>query len=100
MSPGASPGGSGVKNPPTNARDMGSTPESGLFPIEGNGNTLQLPGERCLAGYIQYMVSQRVRHSLMTKQLQCSQADFEQFLSQTCNESLLWGNLVPFSEKL
>ena len=44
MSPGASPGGSGVKNPPTNARDMGSVPESGIFPIEGNGNTLRYSG--------------------------------------------------------
>ena len=84
MSPGASPGGSGVKNPPTNARDMGSIPESGIFPIEGNGNTLRYS---CLGRGARG--SQRVRHSLMTKQLQCSQADFEQFLSQTCNESLL-----------
>ena len=91
MSPGASPGGSGVKNPPTNARDMGSIPESGIFPIEGNGNTLRYSclGRGALAGYIQSRGSQRIRHSLMTKQLQCSQADFEQFLSQTCSESLL-----------
>lgn len=41
MSPGASPGGSGVKNPPPNARGIGSIPESGIFPIEGNGNALQ-----------------------------------------------------------
>ena len=37
------PGGSVVKNPRTNAgdpRDMGSVPESGRFPRDGNGNAL------------------------------------------------------------
>ena len=29
-----------VKNPPTNAGDTGSTPGSGRFPGEGNGNPL------------------------------------------------------------
>ena len=35
------PGGSVVKNPPTNAGDMGLIPESGRSPGEGNGNSLQ-----------------------------------------------------------
>ena len=30
-----------VKNPPTNARDAGSIPESGKFPGVGNGTPLQ-----------------------------------------------------------
>ena len=43
------PGGSAVKNPPAVleitciARDVGSTPESGRSPGEGNGNPLQYP---------------------------------------------------------
>ena len=35
------PGGSVVKNPPANAEDAGSIPESGRSPGEGNGNPLQ-----------------------------------------------------------
>ena len=35
------PGTSVVKNLPANAGDMGSIPGSGMFPGEGNGNTLQ-----------------------------------------------------------
>jgi len=31
----------GVKNPPANARDVGSIPGSGRSPGEGNGNPLQ-----------------------------------------------------------
>ena len=34
-------GGSVVKNPPSNARDVGSIPGSGRSPGEGNGNPLQ-----------------------------------------------------------
>ena len=34
-------GGSVVKNPPVNARDVGSTPGSGRSPGEGNDNPLQ-----------------------------------------------------------
>ena len=34
------PGGSVVKNPPANARDVGSIPGSGKFPGEGNDNPL------------------------------------------------------------
>ena len=36
----AFPGGSVVKNPPANARDMGSIPRSGKYPVEGNGKPL------------------------------------------------------------
>ena len=35
------PGGSVVKNPPTNAGDMDLIPESGRSPGEGNGKPLQ-----------------------------------------------------------
>ena len=35
------PGGSVVKNPPTNAEDAGSIPGLGRSPGEGNGNPLQ-----------------------------------------------------------
>ena len=35
------PGGSGVKNPPANARDMGLIPRSGRSTGEGNGNPLK-----------------------------------------------------------
>ena len=35
------PGNSVVKNPPANARDMGSTPGLGRSPGEGNGSLLQ-----------------------------------------------------------
>ena len=34
-------GGSVVKNPPANAEDVGSIPESGRSPGRGNGNPLQ-----------------------------------------------------------
>ena len=36
-----SPGGSVVKNPPTNAGDLGSIPGSGRSPAEENGNPLR-----------------------------------------------------------
>ena len=35
------PGGSAVKNPPVNERDLDSIPESGRTPGEENGNPLQ-----------------------------------------------------------
>ena len=35
------PGGSVVKNPPANARDLGSIPGLGRSPGEGNGNPFQ-----------------------------------------------------------
>ena len=60
------PGGLVVKNPPANAEDMGSTPDSGRSPGEGNGNSLEYS---CLEnnieepGKLQSMRSQRVRHN-------------------------------------
>ena len=42
------PGGSAVKNPPANARDVGLIPGSGRSPGEENGNLLQNSG---LVGY-------------------------------------------------
>ena len=44
-------GGSVVKNLPANAGDTGSIPGLGSSRREGNGNPLQLPGQRRLAGY-------------------------------------------------
>ena len=35
------PGGSAVKNLPVNARDSGSIPGPGRYPLIGNGNPLQ-----------------------------------------------------------
>ena len=35
------PGGSAVKNPPASAGDVGSIPESGSSPGDGNGNPLR-----------------------------------------------------------
>ena len=53
-----------VKNLPANAGDMGSIPELGRSPGEGNGNPLQFS---CLEnpmepGRLQSMGSQRVGH--------------------------------------
>ena len=50
------PGGSVVENPPDNAGDAGSIPESGRSPGGGNGNPLQYsclenPKDRKPAGY-------------------------------------------------
>ena len=67
------PGGSVVKNLPADAGDVGSILGSGRSPGEGNGNPpqyscLQNPMDRGAWWTLQYMGSQRVRHSLMTKQ--------------------------------
>ena len=56
-----------VKNPPDNARDLGSIPGSGRFPGEGGGNPLPtpvfLPGEWTEEpGGLQSMGSQKVRY--------------------------------------
>jgi len=58
-----------VKNPPANARDMGSIPEMRRSPAVGNGNPLQYSClensmDRGATGGLQLMVSQRVRHEL------------------------------------
>ena len=70
----AFPGGSVVKNPPADAGDAGSIPGSERSPREGNGNPLQYSRWRIPwteePGGLQSMGSQRVRHSLATKQKQ------------------------------
>ena len=66
-------GGSLLKNPPANAGDASSTPESGRSPTEGNGNPLQYSWpekflrERSLVCYSSWGLK-RVRHDLVTKQ--------------------------------
>ena len=61
-----------VKNPPANAGDPDSIPESGRSPGEGNGNSLQYSclenpmGWRSLVGYSP-QGRKRVRHDLATK---------------------------------
>ena len=65
------PGGSVVKNMPSNARDAGSVPELGKCPGEGNGNPLQYSclGNPMDRGAWQVTVHgvTRVRHDLATK---------------------------------
>ena len=68
------PGGSVVKNLSANASDVGSIPQLGIFPREGNGNPLQYS---CLEhsmdrepGGLQSMRSQKSLHNLATKQQQ------------------------------
>ena len=68
------PGGSVVKNPPSNAGDAGLIPGSGRFPGEGNGNPSQYscpenPMNRGAWRAAAYGVS-RVAHNLPTKQEQ------------------------------
>ena len=69
-----------VKNQPANAgdaTDTSSVPGSGRSPGEGNGNPSSIPAwktpwtEEC--GGLHSMWSQRVRHSLATKQQRCIQ---------------------------
>ena len=64
------PGGTVVKNPPTNARDMrdvGSTPGSGIYPKEGHGTHSSILAWRIPwteePGGLPSMGSQRVRHN-------------------------------------
>ena len=68
------PDGSEVKNPAANAGDLGSIPETGRSPGEGNGNSLQyscwkIPWTEEARG-LQSMGSQRVGHNLVAKQQQ------------------------------
>ena len=61
------PDGSEVKNPAANAGDLGSIPETGRSPGEGNGNSLQyscwkIPWTEEPGG-LQSMGSQRVGHN-------------------------------------
>ena len=66
------PGGSAVKNPPTNAGDLCLIPGLGRSPGEGNGNPLQYSclensvDRRNLAGYSPWGHN-RVQHNLVTK---------------------------------
>ena len=65
------PGGSGVKNPPANAGDASSIPESGRAPGGRNGNPLQYsflekPMDRGVLQPTLHGVT-RVRHNLATK---------------------------------
>ena len=62
-----------VKNPPANAEDMGLISESGRYPGEGNGDSLQhsrlgssMDRERSLAGYSPWR-PKRVRGDLAPK---------------------------------
>ena len=63
-------GGSGAKNPPANARDVGSIPESGRSPGEGNDNPLQYSCLENLRRLVGYSLSghKRIGHNLVTKQ--------------------------------
>ena len=62
-----------VKNPPANARDAGSIPRSGRFPVKGNSNPLMVfllgksHGQRGLVGYSPWGCK-RIRHDLVIKQ--------------------------------
>ena len=64
------PDGSDGKESSCNAGDLGSVPGLGRSPGGGHGNPLQYfclenpHGQRSLAGYIQFMGSQRVGHDL------------------------------------
>ena len=72
------PGGSVVKNPPTNAgdsRDMDLIPGLGRSPERGNGTPLQYsclenPTDRGAWQATVHEVTERVRHDLLTKQQQ------------------------------
>ena len=63
------PGGSVVKNPPTNAGDMGLIPESGRSPGEGNGNPLQ---NSCLGNSMNRGVWQATVHGVAKSPIQLS----------------------------
>ena len=66
------PGGSMVKNLPTNAGDAGSIPQLGRSPGEGNGKLLQYS---CLVNPMDrgaWQAHKRVRNDLATKQQQQS----------------------------
>ena len=71
------PSGSVVKNPPTNAGDLGSIARSGRSPRGGNGKSTSvfLPGkfhgQRSQVGYSPWG-HKKVRHDLVTKQQQKS----------------------------
>ena len=65
-------GGSVIKNPPANVREVGLIPGSRRSPVEGNGKPLQYLAWKIPwiedSGRLQSMGLQRVRHDLETKQ--------------------------------
>ena len=63
------PGGSAVKNPPANAGDVGSIPESGRSPGEGNGNPLRYS---CLGNPMDRGAWQATVHGITEGQTQLS----------------------------
>ena len=63
------PGGSVVKNPPTNAGDMGLIPESGRSPGEGNGNPFQYS---CLGNSMNRGVWRATVHGVAKSPIQLS----------------------------
>ena len=63
------PGGSVVKNPPTNAGDMGLIPELGRSPGEGNGNPLQYS---CLGNSMNRGVWRTTVHGVAKSPIQLS----------------------------
>ena len=83
------PGGSVVKNPPTNVGDAGLTPGSRRSPEEGNGNPLQYsclgnPMNRSLACYSPWDCKS-IRHDLVTKKQQ--QKRFESQKTKTSDRN-------------
>ena len=62
-------GGSVVKNPPTNGRDVGSVPGLGRSTGEGNGNPLQCS---CLGNSMDRGAWQATVHGVTKSQIQLS----------------------------
>ena len=106
--------GSVVKNLSTKAGDVGSVPDLGISPGEGNGNPLLLS---CLGnsmdrepGRLQSMGSQRVKHNLMAEEQQGGWSVFfesgewpeQQNMAKIVSESIIpllssmWGCTVEF----
>ena len=84
------PGGSVVKNLPTNAGDTDSIPGSGKSPAEGNGNSLQFsclenPMERGAWQTTVQGVAKGVRHNLATEYARTHHlSPFSKTESSTC----------------
>ena len=80
-------GGSVLKNPPTNARDMGSIPVLGKSPGEGNGNPIHFSClENPMAGYSPWGLK-RVGHNLATKQQHATSIYFRSTLEEDCGKN-------------
>ena len=83
-----------VKNPPTNAGDMGSIPDPGRLPEEGNGNPLQYsclenPMDRG-AWWATAMGSQRVEHQTPLNDSTTTMCLYSQLLKWNCSP-FSWG---------